>query len=382
MFLQVLSEHTSLRRLEFKSADNKISGHLFKAILQSCPPTLDTLDLKWSIAIQDDNDFECRDSHVTLPGWTNYGIKTLELNNALTGYEHSVVIPFLRLFLTSTLREYCPALRSLLISNQDHDSVIASLADGCRKLDKFQIRYYGIVGSELISSLVARHKPHTLTLQGPWICLGLQCLELPPGSDFGITVMEDDDDKGRRRQEIINKAYKQLGALKELRELSFGFQVPKENSCRFLLDSEGRKDFDMTLASGLDHLKDLNRLMRLDVERLRHRMREKELRWIDESWSELGEIRGIYTYEGEELSEDEDMDEEDEGEDDEEGSVNDEGGEDDDSDTDGDEDDQLDDPEGAESSLEPAEEGQPEEGKMTRHHVKWFLRRRPDTSLY
>ncbi|KAF9099232.1 hypothetical protein BGX29_007241 [Mortierella sp. GBA35] len=369
MFLQVLSEHTSLRRLEFKSADNKISEHLFKAILQSCPPTLDTLDLKWSIAIQDDNDFECRDSHVTLPGWTNYGIKTLELNNALTGYEHS----------------YCPALRSLLISNQDHDSVIASLADGCRKLDKFQIRYYGIVGSELISSLGDGHESlleikHIV--QGPWVCLGLQCLELPPGSDFGITVMEDDDDKGRRRQEIINKAYKQLGALKELRELSFGFQVPKENSCRFLLDSEGRKDFDMTLASGLDHLKDLNRLMRLDVEGLRHRMREKELRWIDESWSELGEIRGIYTYEGEELSEDEDMDEEDEGEDDEEGSVNDEGGEDDDSDTDGDEDDQLDDPEGAESSLEPAEEGQPEEGKMTRRHVKWFLRRRPDTSLY
>lgn len=86
-FLQVLSHHTGIRCLEFKSTDSKISEHLFKTVLQSVPPTLHTLDLKWSIETQDDNDFEFRDHHVILPGWANNRIKTLELNNPLTGYE-------------------------------------------------------------------------------------------------------------------------------------------------------------------------------------------------------------------------------------------------------------------------------------------------------
>lgn len=70
--------------------------------------------------------------------------------------------------------------------------------------------------------------------------------------------------------------------------------MPNENSVQFSLDSEGKRDFDMTLASGLDHLKDLKELWRLDVAALRHRMRESELRWIDENWPLLQDLRGIY----------------------------------------------------------------------------------------
>ncbi|KAK3837699.1 MAG: hypothetical protein JOS17DRAFT_731635 [Linnemannia elongata] len=433
-FLQVLSHHAGLRRLEFKSADSKISEHLFKAILQSVPPTLQTLDLKWSIEIQDDNDFEFRDDHVTLPGWTNNGIKTLELNKALTGYEHSVILPFLRHcvrldnfrpppqlpvecgpVLTTTLREHCPSLSRVLISNQDHDSVIASVVNGSQALNEFRIRHYGSVASEMTMALVAQaaylhtiefgvgifvrsgdiqlilsHCPGLKTFEiedwqedgheslleikdmvsSPWVCLGLRVLTLPIGSDYGVDAEEQDEEWGRRRQDVVTKAYRQLGALTELRMLSFGLEVPRENSAQFSLDAKGKKDFDFTLASGLDHLKGLKKLWRLDVAGLQHRMRETELRWIDANWPDLRDFRGIYMYEGDELSEDEEMEE---GSDDEEEEEMDEDkgvAEEEEIDTG----DQLEDD-------EPEPEPEPE-GKMTRRHVSWFLGKRPFASLY
>ncbi|OAQ32035.1 hypothetical protein K457DRAFT_890177 [Linnemannia elongata AG-77] len=430
-FLQVLSQHTGLRRLEFKSADSKISEHLFKAILQSVPPTLHTLDLKWSIEIQDDNDFEFRDEHVALPGWTNNGIKTLELNKALTGYEQSVAFPFLRHcvrldnfrsppqlpikcgpVLTRILREYCPLFSRVLISNQDHDSVIASVVNGSRALNEFRVRYYGSVGSELTLALVAQAAHlHTIEIEdgifvrsgdiqmmlshcsglktfmvedwqedgheslleikdmvsSPWVCLGLRDLTLPIGSDYGVHTDEQDEEWGQRRQDMITKAYRQLGALTELRTLSFGSQVPQENSAQFPLDAEGKNDFDLTLASGLDHLKDLKMLWRLDVAGLRHRMRETELHWIEANWPNLRDFRGIYMYEGDELSEDEEMEEDSEEEDDEDKGV---AGE-----EEADTGDQL---EGDEPEPEPEPEP---EGKMTRRHVSWFLGKRPYAEL-
>ncbi|KAF9143981.1 hypothetical protein BGX30_014176 [Mortierella sp. GBA39] len=437
-FLQVLSQHTGLRRLEFKSADSKISEHLFKAILQSVPRTLHTLDFKWSIEIQDDNDFEFRDDHVILPGWTNNGIKTLELNRALTGYEHSVVIPFLRHcvqldnfrpppqlpvesgpVLTETLREHCPSLSRVLISNQDHDSVIASVVNGSRALNAFRIRYYGSVGSELTMALVAQaahlhtiefedgifvrsediqmilsHCPglKTFTVEdwqedgheslleikdmvsSPWVCLGLRDLTLPIGSDYGVDAEKQDEEWGQRRQDVITKAYRQLGALTELRTLSFGAQVPKENSTQFSLDAEGKKDYDLTLASGLDHLKDLKKLWRLDVAALRHRMREAELHWIDANWPNLRDFRGIYMYEGDELSEDEEMEESDEEEKEEEEEEEKE---------EDDEDKVVEKEEEEVDTGDLLEEDEPEpEGKMTRRHVSGFLGKRPYAELY
>lgn len=430
-FLQVLSQHTGLRRLEFKSADSKISEHLFKAILQSVPPTLHTLDLKWSIEIQDDNDFEFRDDHIALPGWTNNGIKTLELNKALIGYEHSVILPFLRHcvrldnfrpppqlpveygpVLAKTLRDHCPSLSRVLVSNQDNDSVIASVVNGSRALNEFRIRYYGSMASELAMALVVQaahlhtieigdgifvhsgdiqlilsHCPGLKTFAiedwqedghesfleikdmvfSPWVCLGLRALTLPIGSDYGVDTEEPDEEWGQRRQDVITKAYRQLGALKELRTLSFGLKVPQENSAQFSLDAEGKKDFDLTLASGLDHLKDLKRLWRLDVAGLRHRMRETELRWIDANWPDLRDFRGIYMYEGDELSEDEEMEE------------------------DSDEEEEVEEEDGDKGVAEEEEvdtgdqleDGEPEpEGKMTRRHVSWFLGKRPYVCLY
>ncbi|KAG0374422.1 hypothetical protein BGX24_010418 [Mortierella sp. AD032] len=440
-FLQVLSQHTSLRHLVFESADSKISEHLFTAILQSIPPTLEFLDLKWSIEIQDDNDFEYRDHHVTLPGWSNNGIKTIELNRVLTGYEDSVVIPFLRHcvrlqsfrpppslsiecspVLTQTLREHCPSLKRVLISNQDHDSAIAAVVNGSRTLEEFRIRYEGSVGSDLASSLVAQAAHlHTIEFENgvfvrsadiqtilsnctglrtftvedrqedghesfleikdmvssPWVCLGLQNLMLPMGSDYGVAGEQDVESLRQLRQGVIIKAYKQFGALKELRSLSFGLRVPLENSNQFPLDSEGSQDFDMTLATGLDEMKDLKRLWRLEVSALRHRMREKELEWIDANWPTLIYLGGIYMYEGEELSEDEEMYEDDEEEEDEheeeevedlvddvQDAIDSEG-------VAGDEESECE----AEQELEP-EEPEPE-GKLTRCHVVWFLERRP-----
>ncbi|KAG0272646.1 hypothetical protein BGZ95_011572 [Linnemannia exigua] len=447
-FLQVLSQHTSLRSVEFESADSKISEHLLTAILQSIPPTLEFLDLKWSIEIQDDNDFEYRDHHVTLPGWSDNGIKTIELNRVLTGYEDSVVIPFLRHcvhlksfrpppnltiesgpHLTQILREHCPSLKSVLISNQDHDSVIAAVVNGSRALEEFRIRYYGSVGSDLVSSLVvqATHL-HTIEFENgifvrsadiqtilstcpglrtftvedwqedghesfleikdmvssPWVCLGLRNLMLPMGSNYGVSVEQGAENIRQQRQGVITKAYKQLGALKELRTLSFGVRVPQENSNQFLLDLEGHQDFDMTLATGLDEMKDLKRLWRLEVSGLRHRMREKELEWIDANWPSFEFLGGIYMYEGEELSEDEEMyeNDEEEEEDEEEGEDEEEEEDIDSGSVAGDEADE----EGVEQEMGPdgpdgPDEPEPE-GKLTRRHVAWFLERRPYAKLY
>ncbi|KAF8940432.1 hypothetical protein BGZ47_007758 [Haplosporangium gracile] len=414
-FLQVLSQHTGLKRLEFKSADSKLSEHLFKAILQSVPSTLNTLNLKWLNEIQDNNDFEFRGHHVILPGWTNNGIKTLELNRALTGYEHSVVTPFLRHcvrlgnfrpppqlpveygpVLTETLREHCPSLRCVLISNQDHDSVIALVVNGSRALNEFRIRYSADI------QMILSHCPglRTFTVEdwqedghkslleikdmvsSLWVCLGLRDLTLPIGSDYGVDTEAQDEERDRLRQEVITKAYRQFGALTELRTLSFGSQVPQENNTQFSMDLEGRRDFDMTLASGLDHLKDLKKLRRFDVAALRHRMREKELQWIDENWPALRDLRGIYMYEGDELSEEEEMEEvsekEEVEEELEEGKAVAEEEEDGEDFLEGDVGDQL---ENNEPELEPILKPEPE-GKMTRHHVSWFFGKRPYAELY
>ncbi|KAF9901061.1 hypothetical protein EC991_006572 [Linnemannia zychae] len=462
--LQVLSQHTNLRRLEFKSTDYIISEHLFTAILQNLPPTLEFLDLNWSIGIQDDNYYDYQDHHVSLPGWSDNGIKTLELNKALAGYEDSVVIPFLHhciylqsfrpppklsiesgSILTETLREYCPSFKRVLISNQDQDSVNAAVVNGARALETFRIRYYGSVGSNLISSLVgqAAHL-HTIEIEdgifirsadiqmilsrcpglriftvedwqedghesfleikdmisSPWVCLGLQDLLVPIGSDYGNDEAKNAESRQQQRQKAITEAYKQLGALKELRTLSFGLQAPRENSSQFPLDSESKKDFDMTLATGLDELKDLKRLRRLDVSGLRHRMRENELQWIDTNWPALKELAGIFMYEGEELSEDEDTEEEAEYDDieeddeaDEADEADEEGGEEkeenDEVQGEGDQDkvvkdcatDHELDKDGSEQQVEPKPKPEPE-GKMTRRHVAWLLSRRPYVELY
>ncbi|KAF9135551.1 hypothetical protein BGW39_002299 [Mortierella sp. 14UC] len=348
-------------------------GALFIGILQSIPPTLEFLDLNWSIEIQDNNDFEYRDHHVTLPGWSGNGIKTLELNKALTG-------------------------------NQDHDSVVAAVLNGTRALEEFRIRYYGSVGSNLVSSLVVQVAHlHAIEFENDWqedgheslleikamvlslwVCLGLQDLTLPIGSNYGVDEAQDAETRHQQRQDVTTKAYKQLGVLKELRTLNFGLQVPRENSNQFPLDSKSKKDFDMTLVNGLDELKDLKQLWRLDVTALRHRMREKELQWIDANWPTLKDLGGIYMYEGEELSEDEDMEEGDENDIEEEGEAEDDKDEDqaeveqDKVDRDsvtGDESDN----EGSECGVEqkPAEP----EGKMTRHHVAWLPSRRPSAEL-
>lgn len=150
--------------------------------------------------------------------------------------------------LTKTLREYCPSLRCVLISNQDHDSAIASVVNGSRALNEFRIRYYGSVGSDLTMSLVAQAAHiHTIefedgifvrsvdiqmilsycsglrtftvedwqedgheslleikgTVSSPWVCLGLRNFTLLIGSDYGIDIEEQGDERRRRRQEVV-----------------------------------------------------------------------------------------------------------------------------------------------------------------------------------
>jgi hypothetical protein len=73
--------------------------------------------------------------------------------------------------------------------------------------------------------------------------LGLRDLTLPLGSDYGDDIEEQDEERRRRRQEVITKAYKQLGALTQLRIPSFGSEVPKKNREQFLVGLGGLEGF-------------------------------------------------------------------------------------------------------------------------------------------
>ncbi|KAF9111505.1 hypothetical protein BGX27_004823 [Mortierella sp. AM989] len=326
-FLHVLSQHPRLKRLEFTSADNKISEHLFKAILQSCPKSLETLILKWTITIQDDADFDFRDPHVSLPGWTHNSIKTLEFHKPLIEQEsEAVTAAFVRAceHLKHVTIDSCSTVGSLLvdalISNSANlqklsfeDSVFVSSSDlqriltNCAALRTFVACEYFENNHETVLEIKD-------LVQSPWACRGLQVIDLTLGSDFGINTEEQDYAERRRR--MVQQVYQQYATLTELWDLRFGYQVPGDNARQFPLDAENKNDFDMTLASGLEILGKLTRLERLNVVGLRHRMRKAEKEWLQERWPSL-ECFGLDMYEGEEISEDEEDEEDEESEEDE-----------------------------------------------------------------
>ncbi|KAG0340345.1 hypothetical protein BG000_000121 [Podila horticola] len=294
-------------------------------------------------------------------------LKSVVFDESLAGYEKTILIPFLqhcpqlRTLQPSTeipesaakalfhvIQDYCPKLNELRIKYQPFESVVSSLILGCHQLNIFTMDHGCTMGHAVLAALASHSKFLTqLTIEsGTHItsamiqqvlttCGALRiatflevdeekfvnvleikdmvssewaCQESLEGLDFyvGLDYGEQGQDIEVRRA-MARKAYQQLGRLTNLQLLRFGHGVIYSHNSEFPLH-EDRVDFDMTVATGMDEMKNMKALRCLQVGGMAHRMGKVEVVWIHENWPSLDSIDGLWTWEGEENDE-EDNDE-------------------------------------------------------------------------
>jgi len=120
-----------------------------------------------------------------------------------------------------------------------------------------------------------------------WSCLDLEHLELTI-SDGRRVDAEEHVMSSQEEWTVqgIKHIYRQLGRLTKLRELTLGWSTTNDfASCA---------NFDITLASGLDYLKDLKSLKLLDVNLVRMvKTGEEEVKWMADNWPSLNRVAGF-----------------------------------------------------------------------------------------
>lgn len=131
-----------------------------------------------------------------------------------------------------------------------------------------------------------------------WACQeSLESLDFYVGLDYGEQGQDIEVRMAKTR-----KAYQQLGRLTNLQLLRLGHEVIYSHNSEFPLH-EDRVDFDMTVATGMDEMKNMKALRCLQVGGMAHRMGKVEVVWIHENWPSLDSIGGLWTWEGEEIDE-------------------------------------------------------------------------------
>lgn len=364
--VQVVSEHPGLRRVKYDSNDRKISEHMFIGMLQATSPCQEEFESRWVIQVQDGADgFDFKEEHLVLPtdGWpTHRSLKSIVFDESLAGYEKTVLVPFLqhcpqlRKFqppldipesaaeaLFHAIQDYCPKLNELKIKYQPLESVTSSFILGCHKLNTLSMDYASIMGPAVLAALTSHSEFLTdLTIgsgthissamiqqvmstcgvlrkvefleedeeqfvnvleikdmvSSEWACQeSLECLDFYLGLDYGE---QGQDDEARRA--VTRKAYQQLGRLTKLKWLKFGHEIVYSHYKIFLLREDG-VDFDMTVATGMDEMKNMKALGSLMVNGVAHRMGMAEVVWIHENWPALTDIGGLWKWEGEEIEE-------------------------------------------------------------------------------
>lgn len=367
--VQVVSEHPELRRVRYDSNDRKISEHMFVGMLQATSPCQEEFESRWVIRTQDAADgFDFKEKHLVLPrdGWSTYrSLKSIVFDESLAGYEKTVLTPFLQhcpqlqmlqppldipesaaKALFHVIQDYCPKLNELKIRYQPLESVTSSLILGCHKLNALSMDYGSMMGpavmaaltshSEFLTNLTIRSGTHITSamiqqlmstcralrkaefleedeeqsvnvleindmVSSEWACQeSLEGLDFYLGLDYGEQGQDDEV-----RRVIARKAYQQLGRLTRLKWLKFGHEVVYSHYNRFPLREDG-VDFDMTVMTGMDEMKDMKALGSLMVNGVAHRMGMAEVVWIHENWPALTDISGLWKWEGEEIDEEDD----------------------------------------------------------------------------
>jgi hypothetical protein len=94
--------------------------------------------------------------------------------------------------------------------------------------------------------------------------------------------------------DLQRKVYRFLGSLTQLEELSLGFG-PEDASIFTLLPHQGHQQncLLLSLDSGLELLKGLKSLRRLNVARMSHQIGLAEIQWMCTAWPRLQEIEGL-----------------------------------------------------------------------------------------
>ncbi|KAG0040624.1 hypothetical protein BGZ82_000582 [Podila clonocystis] len=349
--IQVISEHPGLKRVKYYSNDRKISEHMFIGMLQATPPCQEEFENSWVIRIQDEADgFDFKEEHLVLPkqGWPIHrSLKSIVFDESLAGYEKTVLVPFLQhcpqlqtlqpsteipesaaKALFHTIQDYCPKLNELRVKYQSFEAVISSLILGCHQLNIFTMDHGCTMGPAVMAALTYHSKVLTeLTIESGThitsamiqqvmnICGALKIatfLEVDEEKFVNVLEIKDMVSSEWACQESLESLdfyvgldYGEQGQDIEARKamwLRFGHEVIYSHNSEFPLH-EDRVDFDMTVATGMDEMKNMKALRCLQVGGMAHRMGMTEVVWIHENWPSLDGIDGLWTWEGEEIDE-------------------------------------------------------------------------------
>lgn len=188
---------------------------------------------------------------------------------------------------------------SHLISSQDIQLILKT----CPKLKKFNCMCYWLLmiqppppdGSIPLPGLLAMSShedgANDDETANNWVCLELEELKIT-FADARITPVDSDTSSQQEQKTVqgIKQVYKQLGRLAKLKELTLGWCTVTT----FINDA----NLDMSLKSGLEHMKELKSLRKIDVTFIAEISIDiAEAQWMLANWPALKEIDGLeYRY--------------------------------------------------------------------------------------
>lgn len=180
---------------------------------------------------------------------------------------------------------------SHLIASSDIQLILTT----CPKLRKFDcICYWMLLASQThlhdaiqLPGLKVMASDESDDIMADWACLGLEELKLM-FSDRRSSSTEEPTLSQQEEWTVrgIKRTYEQLGRLKNLRKLSIGWCSTKSYS--------NDANLDMSLQSGLGHMKDLTLLKEIELNFIdKVHVGVAEAQWMLDNWSSLTSISGL-----------------------------------------------------------------------------------------
>ncbi|KAG9327011.1 hypothetical protein KVV02_006488 [Mortierella alpina] len=211
----------------------------------------------------------------------------------LASLDLSIDTPTLAIFVSQMIAKWSNTLTSLILGAGAiiESSDIQLLLTSCPRLLTFWMYPHG--EAERLWSFSPYYSPLLLSdlAQSEWTCLGLKALcILFHDERFEQGTLEQHLEQEERTQELIKKAYTQLGKLKRLQALSVGWGRPfregEEDDESLAIHKPGPLvHMDFSMSSGLALLKEMGSLRQLSLDGMaRISVRAEELEWIQQTW--------------------------------------------------------------------------------------------------
>ncbi|KAF9948629.1 hypothetical protein BGZ72_009490 [Mortierella alpina] len=293
------SAYPNIRDLRFGNFEHYNLTSLIKALLPRCPrlkrlalPVIPGFELPSIAELLGDN---CPNL------WSLTIVGRLEEDEllpmvaaipALTGLDLPIDVPTTATFVPRLIEKWSNTLTSLALGAgvTVQSSDIQLLLSSCHRLSSFWMTPHG--GTFSPWTVSNHYSPLNLSdlAQSEWACLGLQelCIVLHD-ERVEQDTLDQHLEQEKRTQELIKKAYTQLGKLQKLRNLRLGMGHPfreGEYGDSLAIHKSGPiVHMDFSMASGLSLLKGIGSLRQLSLDGMaRISVGSEELEWMQQAW--------------------------------------------------------------------------------------------------